>query len=71
MQARLQLFQDGGIGNRTKNKKKIEVAPWLREKARAELLTVPAPVDRTRKRRKTLDNKKRLFTREMLDTLDD
>ena len=70
-QARLRLFQDGGIGNRTKNKKMIEVAPWLREKACAELLTVPAPVDRTRKRRKTLDNKERLFTREMLETLDD
>ncbi|OQR96207.1 hypothetical protein ACHHYP_16594 [Achlya hypogyna] len=70
MQARLALFKNGGIGPKTKKKRGIEVAPWIRELVRAEILTLPAPIDRTSKRRKTLDSKERLFTREMLNTLD-
>ena len=64
MQARWRLYHNGGI-----NSTSIAVAPWIttREIVRNEVLSLPAPIDRTRKRRKTLDVNNRLLTREQLN----
>jgi hypothetical protein len=67
MQHRWRLYHNGGI-----NLASVPVAPWItaRENIRTEILSLPPPVDRTRKRRKTLDVNNRLLTREQLNSYD-
>ncbi|RLN89645.1 hypothetical protein BBJ28_00015757 [Nothophytophthora sp. Chile5] len=65
-QRRLKLFQDGGCVT------DVELPSWLkvREIAQTEILVLPASSAKTRKRRKTLDVNRRLFTREDLQNID-
>ena len=52
MQRRWKLYHDGGVDS-----SKTVIAPWIqtREVVRTRILQLPAPIDRTPKRRKTLD----------------
>jgi hypothetical protein len=67
MQRRWRLYHDGGV-----NSKKTPIEPWItcRDVVRTEILQLPAPIDRTRKKRKTLDVNDRLLTREQLNNYD-
>ena len=51
----------------------LSISPWIttREVARTEILSLPPNIDRTRKRRKTLDVKNRLLTCKNLNKYDD
>ena len=64
MQKRWRLYHDGGIDSTN-----AKIQPWIktREVVRSEVLQLPAPIDRTRKRRKTLDVNNRLLTQEQLN----
>ena len=68
MQHRLALFRSGGV-----NSSQVVVQPWIvtRQVIRNDILSLPAPVDNTRKRRKTLDCNNRLLTREQLQKYDE
>jgi len=65
MQKRWRLYHDGGVDS-----SKSSIAPWIkcREIVRTEVLNLPPPIDRTRKRRKTLDMENRVLTREQLNS---
>ena len=64
---RLNLYQKGGI-----NSSEVTVEPWLkcRETVRSKILLLPTPIDRSRKRRKTLDVSNRLLSRDDLNNLE-
>ena len=64
MQKRWRLYHNSGI-----NSTIVEVAPWIktRELIQSEILNLPPSIDRTRKRRKTLDATDRLLTRKELN----
>jgi hypothetical protein len=66
MQRRWLLYHNGGMDS------KVQVEPWLeiRECVRKDLLSLPAPVDRKPKRRKTIDVNDRLLSREQLAQYD-
>ena len=68
MQKRWRLCHDGGIDSTN-----AKIQPWIktREVMRSEVLSLPAPIDRSRKRRKTLDVNNRLLTREQLNCYDE
>ena len=68
MKRRWVLYHNGGV-----DKKEIRVETWIKAKeiVRSEVLSIPAPIDRNRKRRKTLDMNNRLLTREQLNNYDD
>jgi hypothetical protein len=64
MQARLKLFQDGGV-----NLTKVEAAPWITscKIIQNQILLLPPAIDRVPKRRKTLDVQNRLLNRNQLN----
>ena len=68
MQSRWRLFHNGGVDST-----ELSIATWIttQEVARTEILSLPPNIDRTRKRRKTLDVNNRLLTREDLNRYDD
>ena len=63
MKKRWTLFHDGGV-----DAKIVDVEPWIRtrEEVRTKILSLPPPIDRTPKRRKTLNVNNHLLTREQL-----
>jgi hypothetical protein len=65
MQERMRLYQNGGIQSR-----KVTVEAWIkcREEVRTQVLCLPPQIERSRKRRKTLDGNNRLLTREQLNS---
>ena len=64
MQARLKLFQDGGV-----NLSKVEAAPWItsHDVVQTQILLLPPAIDRVPKRRKTLDVQNRLLNRDQVN----
>ena len=64
MQKRWRLYHDGGVDST-----KAEPASWItaQQVVRTDILTLPPQIDRTRKRRKTLDVNNRLLTCEQLN----
>ena len=68
MQSRWCLFYNGGV-----NFTELSIVPWITtwEVARTEILSLPIGIDRTRKRKKTLDVKNRLLKLESLNIYDD
>jgi len=68
MQKHWRLYHNGGV-----NSQKVEVESWLktREDFRNEMLLFPAHIDRTKKRRKTLDANNRLLMQEQFNLYDE
>ena len=66
MQRRFKLFHDGGIN------REIPAPVWIQaqEIITTEILTLPPHPNNRPRRRTTLDANRRLFTREMLDQLE-
>jgi hypothetical protein len=64
MQARLKLFQDGGV-----NLTKVDAAPWItsREVVQTQILLLTPAIDRVPKRCKTLDIQNLLLNRDQLN----